>query len=187
MLELFNRHAADGLRTGHLRQQETHFRFVFRLAQAQQAVDGGQHVARHGRDAVHALLRIPGQQLVRAQAQQDRFQAFRQQIRQFRIDIGARIGRRGRIGSQLAQHQQAHQHAVETAVEQSRKHLQQGLRPLQVKYLLDFIGRNIGLEMRLQGIVMLLLCLICIRSHGCTCHYINHSFPDECSAGGAAG
>src|SRR5471032_773864 len=41
--------------------------------------------------------------------------------------------------------------------------------------------------MRLQGIVMLLLCLVCIRSHGCTCHCINHSIPEECSSGGAAG
>jgi hypothetical protein len=121
-------------------------------------------------------LRIPGQQLVGAQAHQHRLQALGQQIGQAGVDVGAAETGRSGVGGQLAQHQQAHQHAVETAMEQRREHLQQRLRAFQVVDLLDFVGRDVRLEVGLEAALGILLVQRRI-GRGLTCYRFNHSLP----------
>ena len=63
---------------------------------------------------------------------------------------------RAGVGRQFAQHQQADQHAVGAAVEQRGERLQRRLRALEVEYLLDLVGGDAGVEVRLQRIRVVL-------------------------------
>jgi hypothetical protein len=173
VLELFDGDAAHSLGAGHLRQQEAHLGLVVGRAHRQQRVERGQDVARHRRDAVDGGLGIPGQEAVRAQAHQHGFKRFGNQVGQFAVDVGARERRGAGVGGQLAQHEQADQDAVGTAMEQGRKGLQRGLGALEVKYLLDLVGRDTGVKMRLQRIVIVLPWGQCFCSQNCTCHYFH--------------
>jgi hypothetical protein len=178
VLELFDGDAADRLRAGHLRQQEAHFGLVVGLAHGQQGIERREHVARHRRDAVHRGLGIPRQQAMRAQARQHGFEAFGDQVGQLLVDVGAREGRGGAVGCQLAQHQQADQHTVGAAVEQRGERLQGRLRALQVEHLLDLIGRDAGVEVRLQRIGVVLLKCRCFRGQRRACQCVDHCVPD---------
>jgi hypothetical protein len=170
-----------------LRQQVAHLGIVFLgLAERQQGVEGRQHVARQRRDAVDGARRVPGQQAVRAQAVQHRFQAFRDQVGEFRVDVGAREGRTGGVGGQFAQHQQAHQDAVLAAVEQRRERGQHRLRALEVEDLLDFVRRDAVLEMRGERIQLVGRHAMGFRGEGRACLYVDHVGYQFASAKGTA-